>query len=243
MCDNNFVLSLKECLKAIRFKLRLRGKYDGFFVPGKSGVRLLSFYGVPRNKIATGMYSADATLFKNGLPLSKREKKMLYVGQLIERKNVLRLCEAFRRSEGYANGWTLDLYGSGPLRDKIPTGEGIAVHDFMQPEQLAEIYRQSRCFILPSMREHWGVVVHEAALSGCVLLLSDCIGAAEDFLAEGENGFAFRPKSVESIAYAMRRVYAMTDDELDKAHGVSLDLASHSSLKHFAEACTSLYAL
>ena len=242
MCDNNFVFSLKECLKAIRFRLRLRGKYDAFFVPGKSGVRLLSFYGVPRNIIATGMYSADAALFKDGLPLAKRKKKMLYVGQFIERKNVLRLCEAFRMSEGYSKGWTIDLYGSGPLREMIPMGEGIAVHDFMQPEQLAEVYRESRCFILPSIREHWGVVVHEAALSGCVLLLSDCIGAGEDFLAEGGNGFSFRPKSVESIAYAMRRIYAMTDEELNKAHGVSLNLASHSSLNHFAEACSSFTA-
>ena len=238
MCDNNFVFSFKECLKAIRFRLWLRGKYDGLFVPGKSGVRLLRFYGVPRNKIATGMYSADATLFGDGLPLAKREKKILYVGQFIERKNVLRLCEAFHLSDGSTNGWTLDLYGSGPLRDMIPTGEGITVHDFMQPEQLAEVYRQSRCFILPSISEHWGVVVHEAALSGCVLLLSDCIGAGEDFLAEGGNGFSFRPKSVDSIASAMRRAYAMTDDELNKAHGVSLDLASHSSLNHFAEACS-----
>ena len=141
-----------------------------------------------------------------------------------------------------ANGWTLDLYGSGPLRNKIPTGEGIAVHDFMQPEQLAEIYRQSRCFALPSIREHWGVVVHEAALSGCVMLLSDCIGAGADFLLTGRNGFSFRPKSVESIASAMRMVYAMTDDELDNAHGVSLDLASHSSLNHFVEACSSFNA-
>ena len=242
MCDNNFSFSLMECLKSFRFMMLYRGKYDGFFVPGKSGVRLLRFYGVPRTKIATGMYSADATLFKDGFPLTKREKTMLYVGQFIDRKNVLRLCEAFHMSEGYTKGWTLDLYGSGPLHDMIPTGGGIVIHDFMQPEQLAEVYRQSRCFILPSLREHWGVVVHEAALSGCVLLLSDCIGAGEDFLAEGENGFAFRPKSIESIASAMRRVYAMTDDELNKAHGVSLDLASHSSLNLFAEACSAFGA-
>lgn len=243
MCDNNFVFGFLECIKAIRFRMLYRDKFNAFFVPGKSGVRLLRFYGVPRKKIATGMYSADATLFRDGLPLAKRQKKMLYVGQFIERKNVLRLCEAFRMSEGYTNGWTLDLYGSGPLRDIIPTGEGMTVHDFMQPEQLAEVYRQSRCFVLPSIREHWGVVVHEAALSGCVLLLSDCIGAGEDFLAEGGNGFAFRPKSVESIASAMRRVYAMTDDELNKAHRVSLGLASHSSLNHFVEACSGFNAL
>ena len=51
MCDNNYAFSFKECLRAIRFRLLFRGKYDGFFVPGKSGVKLLRFYGVPQEKI------------------------------------------------------------------------------------------------------------------------------------------------------------------------------------------------
>ena len=233
--DNNLVLSFKECLRSLRFQLLFRHKYDAFFVPGKSGIRLLRFYGVPANRIVTGLYAADETLFHDGQPLEERSKRMLFVGQLCERKNVLRLCEAFRLSDGHGKGWTLDLYGSGPLRDGIPTGNGVAVHDFMQPERLAEVYRQSRCFILPSLSEHWGVVVHEAALSGCVLLLSDCIGAGEDFLHSGRNGFAFRPYSTADLASAMEKVYAMNDDELRAARQESIDLSSHVGLASFVD--------
>ena len=241
--DNNFVFSFKQCIQALRFRLLFRDKYDAFFVPGRSGVRLMRFFGVPASRIVSGSYAADETLFHDGEALEKRPKKMLFVGQFCERKNVLRLCEAFRISEGRREGWTLDLYGSGPLRDVIPTGDGVAVHDFMQPEQLAEVYRQARCFILPSINEHWGVVVHEAALSGCVLLLSDCIGAGEDFLYEGRNGFSFRPESVESLASAMKRVYAMTGEEIETAQGVSLELASHDSLGHYVDAFSRFDAL
>ena len=73
MCDNNFSFSLMECLKSFRFRMLYRGKYDGFFVPGKSGLRLLKFYGVATDRIETGMYSADATLFKDGRPLAARQ--------------------------------------------------------------------------------------------------------------------------------------------------------------------------
>ena len=241
--DNNFIFSFRQCIQALRFRLLFQSKYDAFFVPGRSGVRLMRFFGVPASKIVTCSYSADEALFHDGEPLENRPRRMLFVGQLSERKNVLRLCEAFHISGGYKKGWTLDLYGSGPLRDVIPAVNGMAVHDFMQPEQLADVYRQSRCFVLPSIMEHWGVVVHEAALSGCVLLLSDCIGAGEDFLSDGRNGFSFRPKSVSSIAAAMRRIYAMSDAELRLAHDVSLSLSSHNSLGKYVNAFSRFDAL
>ena len=53
---------------------------------------------------------------------------------------------------------------------------------------------------MPSLEEHWGLVVHEAALSGCALLLSNRVGAKEDFLEEGVNGLSFDPYSVEDMA-------------------------------------------
>ena len=88
MCDSHWPLSpfiplsfhwwrtfAVECAKALRFRLLYRHKYDTFFVPGKSGVRLLRFYGVPRCKIFTGLYAADDSLFFNGAPLAKRGKR------------------------------------------------------------------------------------------------------------------------------------------------------------------------
>ena len=259
MCDNNFMLSPKEWIKALRFRLCFRGKYDGFFVPGMSGVRLLRLYGVPRNKIATGMYSADASLFRNGLPLGKREKKIIYVGQFIGRKNVLRLVEAFAaaatKTEG---GWSLDLYGSGVLRDELTSRAEVAnvrlksvnckieVHDFVQPEQLAALYRDARIFCLPSLWEHWGLVIHEAALSGCVLVLGNKTGAGEDLLVRNEkgidyiNGFVFNPASTQEMANVLLQAMQMDDDALRKANEASLQVAKSVSLDGFVKGVNEL---
>lgn len=244
MCDNNWMgWTFRECAKALRFRLLFQNKYDGFFVPGESGVKLLQFYGVERRQIETGMYSADASVFHNGIPLPERARKMIYVGQFIERKNVLRLVRAF--AETNPQGWSLDLYGSGSLKSELISLAAtfnlqlsaycsrIEVHDFVQPEQLAELYRSARIFCLPSLCEHWGLVVHEAVLSGCVLLLGNRTGAAKDFLFAGRNGREFNPYSGKDIAGAMKWAMGLSDTALAEAQTESLRMAKNASLEKF----------
>lgn len=243
MCDNNYMLSIKEIAKAIRFRIKVRDTFDGFFVPGWSGVKLLRFYGVPEDKIVTGLYSADAALFCDGKPLPEREKKIIYVGQFIERKNVRRLVQAFARAN--VPGWSLDLYGSGPLKEELmklastfnvqlsTINSHIGVHDFVQPEQLSGLYQSARLFCLPSLWEHWGLVVHEAALSGCPLLLSRQIGAADDLLVEGKNGWTFDQYSVDDMARVLKRAMELDDAALLAMQTESLQMAKNVSLAKF----------
>ena len=246
-----------ELLRAVRFRLKFRKRFDGFFVPGKAGRRLLRFYGVPDAKIVEGVYAADETLFTPGPPLKERPKKIIYVGQFIERKNVKRLVEAFHRSLDVqafrrldADGWTLEMYGSGPLKGELEqliqqspnlksnnlksNNQTIHIHDFLQPEELAAKYREARIFCLPSLEENWGLVVHEAALSGCALCLSNRIGAAEDLCTE-RNGVLFDPQDVQAMADAFSRLMRMDDSELRDAQAESLRMAKNAGLEKFVE--------
>lgn len=231
MVDNNFIFSFREMVKAIRFRLLIRRHYDAFLVPGRSGRKLLRFYGVPDRLIAEGMYSADASIFHDGKPLAERPKKVVYVGQFIERKNVRRMCEAFLKAKAQGEGeqrWELHLYGSGPLRGELEVmakrNPCIQVHDFCQPEELAAKYREARAFCLPSLEEHWGLVVHEAALSGCVLLLSKEVGAGEDF-ANGQNALCFVATDVSAMTAAFAAVMRLEAGQLAVAQKSSLELA------------------
>lgn len=236
MVDNNYNFSFKEIFKLIRFRLLLKNKYDGFFVPGRSGRKLLRFYGVKDSLIKEGMYSADAKLFFSEKPLSQREKKIIFVGQLCNRKNVLRMIEAFRRAND-KNEWKLELYGCGPQKNQIQNVGGVSVYEFLQPEQLAGRYRESRAFCLGSVEEHWGLVVHEAALSGCVLLLSDKVGAKEDLLSD--NGYLFNPYNVAEIESSFRRMMNMSDTELDLAQCNSVNKAKEINVKKFVHSVLS----
>lgn len=248
--DNNYQFSVKEIVKAIRFRLKLRRYYDGYFVPGKSGVKLLRFYGVPEDRIYIGMYSADATLFKSLIPICDRPKRIIYVGQICERKNVRRLVSAFLSLSQRFIDWSLDLYGSGPLTDEInktiaqSNNQKIRLHPFAQPEELAALYANSRIFVLPSLEEHWGLVVHEAALSGCMLLTSRQIGSADDFVT-CENGCVFDSFDEVDIRRALADAMSSTDDQFRTAQLVSLRLSSNASIDRFVSGlgtlCSSLW--
>ena len=228
MSDGNVASCVATFLRAIRFRVFLRNKYDGFFVPGLAGRCLFRAFGVPREKVATGMYAADDALFHDGLPLTARPKRMVFVGRFHPVKNTMRMCEAFLRSGAVASGWTLDLFGCGELQGDLERFAqrcpSVRVHGFLQPDALAEVYREARVFILPSTTEPWGLVVHEAALSGCVLLLSDRVGAAMDLLSN-KNGLSFSPRSVRAMTRAIRKAMQMQDEELLEAQRESVRMA------------------
>lgn len=228
MNDGNCVITPMEILRAIRFRLCCRKWFDGYFVPGKSGRRLMRLYGVADDCIEEGLYSADESLFDPRLAAkSEKEKRIVYVGQYIGRKNVLAVCKAFEESGIAAQGWSLEMYGSGPLKSQIPYAQ-----PFVQPEQLPEIYRRAKAFILASKEEHWGLVVHEAALSGCYLMLSDRVGAAEDLLTP-QNGIVFSPFSIRQMTNAFRRLAEFREDEWEKIRSASLEMAARRGLSSF----------
>lgn len=240
MVDNNFFFSFREIVKALRFRLLLKRHYDGYFVPGESSLKLLHFYGVPNRIIRKGMYAADERLFFNAVPIERRDKKFLFVGQLCNRKNVVGLAECFLDiPQNVRRGWRLEICGCGPDKERIPRDSAITVHDFVQPEELARLYRNARVFVLPSKEEHWGLVVHEAALSGCVLLASRYVGAVEDFITE-ENGRVFDPSSRRDFQRALKWAMAIPDATMKLASIASVDVATRISLKSFVEGVSSL---
>ena len=238
MVDNNFRLSIREVLKAIRFRLFLRSKYDGYLVAGKSSVKLMEFYGAAKARIKTGLYAADETLFKGGIALHRREKKILYVGQIIARKNIVAFASAFIKANKDRE-WKLEICGCGPLQNMLPKDESILVHDFVQPEGLPALYQSARIFALPSLEEHWGVVVHEAVLSGCALLLSDRIGAGDDFLGQS-NGYKFNPGSIDDMVVKLGKCMCMTDEELLAAQRESLSVSRNASRELFVNSLMEL---
>ena len=225
---------VRAALKKVQFRLLKRRLFDGYIVPGKSGRRLLESYGVPSDRIWEGMDCADETLYHDGAPLAERPKRIIYVGQYISRKNIVAMAEAFRAEN--RGDWRLDLYGCGPVA--VADGGGVFVHPFLQVEGLAEEYRRSRVLWLGSHEEHWGLVVHEAALSGCVLALSNRIGAAAD-LAGDDNAVIFDPEDPRGMRRAMRTVMDLTDDRLVRAQRESLEKASRIGLNTFVEAVKS----
>ena len=244
LLDHRWKFSLRTLLWAFHVRFSRVRQFDGFMVPGRSGMRLLRYAGVPRQKIASGLYTADPRVFHDGAALEQREKRIIFVGRLDARKNILPFVEVFLDFVQAHPDWYLDCFGCGNMKEQLlrlaGRGDGhVLVHDFMQSEELAQRYRRSRVMVLPSLEDHWGVVVHEATLCGCALLLSREVGAAEDLCTQ-VNGRVFKPTSRGEMMSALQDVAQWDDSTWHAAHEESLRLAQTISPAAFASSLTTL---
>lgn len=234
MCDHNWRGSIRQMLgDRIRYSLMLRRRYDAMMVPGRSGMVYASKMGFSAQDIFSKLYGANPILFNGVDPISHRSKRFLFVGQLIKRKNVLNICRAFETVRGDLVDWRLTICGDGPLKPILPRNEQVQVMDFISSEGVAELMRDTRVFLLPSKIDHWGVVLHEAALSGCALITTKGVGAHED-LCNKQNSIVVNG-SARAIAKAMTEMAGLSDREFDIASTISKDLAQSFGPKHFRD--------
>jgi glycosyltransferase involved in cell wall biosynthesis len=234
MSDANWRGDIRQLvLGAAAFRLKYRSYFDAMLVPGRQGHRLMRWFGLPPERIRSGMYGADPAIFGGGPPLSRRSKTLLYVGQFIARKDVLGLSEGFLRFAAKHPGWRLHLIGGGEQRDLLPRDPRILVEDFVQPGQLAACFHAARFFVLPSLTEAWGLVVHEAALCGCGLVLSSRAGSAGD-LCTPVNGVRFRAGNISSLEKALAEAAGFDAAQLSAAEAESRRLAEQFGPDRFA---------
>jgi glycosyltransferase involved in cell wall biosynthesis len=104
----------------------------------------------------------------------------------------------------------------------------------------AESLRHSRCLILPSRQDNWGVVVHEAACAGCALVTSNKAGVADDLVTK-KNGHVFDSGRVASLTSALKLLQSWNADAWNQAGQESLRLAGQFGPKKwqavFADLC------
>jgi glycosyltransferase involved in cell wall biosynthesis len=244
--DANFRANFRQLvLGGIWFRLKHSRRFDAMIVPGRSGERLMRYFGMPKARIFHGMYGADPALFPVGPPLSERPQRFLFVGQFIPRKDVTGLARAFlrlQRDYGEASSpWQLAIFGGGEQEGQIARGKNITISGFVQPEALGEVFREARFLVLPSLEEAWGLVVHEAALSGCGLILSDAIGSADD-LAQGNNTLRFRAGDEKDLYRALASAASLTSTELETMQVESLAAAARFGPTRFRSAALAAIA-
>jgi len=224
MFDNCWKGTLRQILGGVYFRYILRKNYAAAWVPGQSGSKLARFMGFEQKQIYTGMYGAHSQIFNSVKPIHHRPRRILFVGRLTHRKGVLELAEAFNKCSDRYPDWELYLVGNGELLESIQVGKNVNRLPFMQPEQIAELMNESRVFALASREEHWGLVVHEAALCGCALLLQSSIGAVSD-LANNQNAETFKKTSTEAIEASMIKIMQWGDERYKAASTASQRVA------------------
>lgn len=165
--------------------------------------------GVDLERFAPG--DRDAARSRLGLPSGPL---VLAVGGLTERKNPLRLLQAFTRVRAVHPTARLAYVGDGPLRDAIAAGArrlgvetGVTMAGAVPNAAVADWMAACDVLALTSLVEPLGIVALEALASGRPVAATAIGGAAE---VVGDSGALVDPLDPASIADGVLRLLADT---------------------------------
>lgn len=148
------------------------------------------------------------------------EKKYLYVGRLIDCKNIHFLIEQFNEL-----GKPLTIVGAGELFDELRKMAKDNIHflGFVNNERLKDVYRAHDVFVLPSRTEPWGLVVEEAIYWGLPVIVSNCVGSRIELVEKTGTGCVFTYNKPQSLKAAIANMELHYDIYRENTLNVDFD--------------------
>lgn len=162
---------------------------DAVVVPGVAAREAVLRYGVNPDRIHQGFNAVDVqgihrkvNEVRESLPAPSGHN-FLYIGQLIDRKNVGSLIEAFA---SMANSFDrLTIVGAGENLTSLEAqagllgiGNQVSFVGLVAYSELPGIFARHGTLVLPSSGEVWGLVVNEALAGGLHAVVSSSCGVA-----------------------------------------------------------------
>ena len=214
--DNWWTGSLKQRLAALTAPWFIHRRFNRAWVPGEPQIPFAQKLGFSGNFLATGFYCADPKPFQ--VIYEKRKttppsNKFLYIGRYLDVKGVRELWAAFKELSDEFPEWELHCIGTGKLWDSRTLHPKIIHHGFKQPHELEPHLLDAACFVMPSKKEPWGVVLHEMAIAGLPLLATQLVGASSQFLNHNQNGIIFEPSNLKEALQT-----AMSKNDFSRTH-------------------------
>lgn len=157
--------------------------------------------GVDGNRVRVVPYGVDLDRFRPlaGVPEASQPFRVIFAGQMIQRKGLWYLLEAWKRlALPHAE---LILVGRGGMdQNLLAKYEGIFRSEVaVGGERLRELYATSDVCCVPSLIEGFGLVYLESLACGTPVIATPHTGAA-DLISEGEEGFIVDIRNVEALA-------------------------------------------
>ncbi len=117
----------------------------------------------------------------------------------------------------------------------------LRIHGRVGSAEVEQAMRKLDCLILPSRYESYSIVLLEAMSKGCLVCVSDGVGAAET-ITDGENGFLFRSGDKRSLLETFRRIAALTPEErLRISLNATRTVEGNFSDKHIYQVYSTIY--
>lgn len=165
----------------------------------------LKYYKVPIKVIHNGV---DLDALDPGEIRLNTPPHIVFAGRFMPQKNLLTLVRCLAKVAHLP--WLCTLIGDGPQRVAVETEisqlglqDRINLPGWVTPEEVIETYRYSDILFMPSLSEGLPVVGVQAMAMGLALVMSRA-GGNVDLVAEGQNGFLFKPQDVDGFVAALK---------------------------------------
>lgn len=138
-----------------------------------------------------------------------RSNRIISVGRLISQKNYRCLIDAFELFDKKKDGYTLTIYGDGPLKEELLTyiaSKGLSTK--INLAGLSSSWQKDDCnaamFVSSSDFEGMPNALAEASCLGIPCVATDCrIGGSKEIVTNGINGFLAEVNNPYSLCNAM----------------------------------------
>jgi glycosyltransferase involved in cell wall biosynthesis len=217
--SNKLLLIKKIILGSFLFKF-----IDYFLYVGKQNKEYYKFYGVPERKLIFTPHAVNNEMFRKeynrlkdikiktkvelGLPIDK--SIILFAGKLISIKRPMDLLEAYKFLTN--NNCALVFVGDGELKNEMNNFisnnnlGNVFITGFINQKAISKYYSIADIFVLPSQSETWGLVINEAMNFALPILASDTVGAVDDLVVDGYNGYKFKCGNINDLSNTINSI-------------------------------------
>lgn len=237
--DNPWRGTARQRVASLTAGLHFRRYFDAIFVPGERQAEWARRMGFDESRIWRGLYAADVESFGRASEGTNcGEKRFIFAGKLSFEKGISTLKTAY---DGFCSAlandgrtsWPCSVAGRGPL-EAVLSNPGFLKLGFVQPEDLPAVFASAGCFVLPSLSEHWGVVLHEAAAAGLPIICTRECGASVHLVQDGYNGYVVDAGSVEQLEAALIRMWRLSVERRREMGEASRGLAQQFTPERWA---------
>lgn len=158
-------------------------RLDGVVVPGPAAAQAVEAMGVDAARIHVGFNAVDSARFAQVRHAPGRENahRFIYVGQLIPRKEVGSLLQAFADAAEPQD--VLRIIGRGALESdlrslasRLGIAGRVSWQSFVPNSDMPAEFARADTLVLPSSEEVWGLVVNEALAAGLQVVVTQNCG-------------------------------------------------------------------
>lgn len=215
---------------------------DYFIIGSEFARRTFVQAGYDPDRIFVVPYGADVRPKNSTHHVAEEKFRIIYVGQIVPRKGIHYLVQAFEELE--LPEAELLLVGSigenmRPLVDEWLENSQIRTTGSVPRLHLTNYYRRSSVFVLPSVSDSWGLVVGEAMAAGLPVIVTENTGSSE-MVREDKDGFIVPVRDSESLKHAILRLHEDSESRSEMGRQARQRVAEFS-WESYGESLISVY--